>query len=598
MQEFIDVITARVLAAIEKTKGSATYVIAATDASDGLKNIADYACDGVDDDVQVQAALDALPSTGGTLQLVGSSFVFGATVSRLIDDVTIRGQGKTTQIDNDGAAFLFSVGRQSGWSFDKLSTDAGGIGLGFDEQADIRNCFKNGERIDNRKVAAVEYNNTVTSTSYQGTHDVAIQGDYAYCCCYQDDAFHVVDISDPENPSIAATLTDVGPARLDGIHDVVVDGQFAFVTCINRPSIVAIDISTPSAPAIVGELVDGTKLTAVHALSKRGDYIYAGGHSCNWFNVIDASTPASMSIIGSVSDATYLNYIRGTYPKGDYVYVMVRGSGYLTVIDVTTKAAPVIADSGNAHILIASTGGTDRSCNVRVKDGFAYCTTNAHDKLVVVDVRDVTNLAIVAELDIEDAYYITLAGNYAFVSRHQARYIYVVDITNPHAPYITYTFYASDQEFLSGMAIKDDYIYASPRDRADVCLVVSRLPAEPLEAKSKLIETTRDLAAAAGDVEYAGVGFTPKTIIAMAADTANVWANGFSDETRNNCCVYNAYGSRDHWPDTTYFLFLGPTSGHYQRCTVKDFTEDGFILTWARVGTPTGTINLMFLCSR
>lgn len=47
-------------------EGNGTFVVAASDASPGSKKRADYICDGTADDVEIQAALDALPAGGGT----------------------------------------------------------------------------------------------------------------------------------------------------------------------------------------------------------------------------------------------------------------------------------------------------------------------------------------------------------------------------------------------------------------------------------------------------------------------------------------------------------------------------------------------------
>lgn len=62
---------------------SATIVVAANDASDWSKAQADYLCDGTDDDVQIQAAIDAL-TTGRTwvetVKLIGN-FTLAATVA-------------------------------------------------------------------------------------------------------------------------------------------------------------------------------------------------------------------------------------------------------------------------------------------------------------------------------------------------------------------------------------------------------------------------------------------------------------------------------------------------------------------------------------
>jgi len=88
----------------------------------------DYTFDGVDDDVQLQAALDALPATGGRLVIVSAVQInLSNTVSRAIDNVIIEGAGDGTYFVNDGVTSIFSAGTQDGWVFRDFSTDAGGI---------------------------------------------------------------------------------------------------------------------------------------------------------------------------------------------------------------------------------------------------------------------------------------------------------------------------------------------------------------------------------------------------------------------------------------------------------------------------------------
>lgn len=72
----------------------ATLIVAA---SDSLSKIgAAYICDGTDDHVQIQAAIDALPSTGGKVLLLEGTFTLGATVTIAKNGVTLEGQGKGT----------------------------------------------------------------------------------------------------------------------------------------------------------------------------------------------------------------------------------------------------------------------------------------------------------------------------------------------------------------------------------------------------------------------------------------------------------------------------------------------------------------------
>ncbi len=87
----------------------------------------DYVCDGVSDDVQFQLAMDALPASGGQLIVLSGDYVFAATVARAIDGVTIVGTGEGSSITYDGVNPIFNCGAQSGWYFENLTLDAGGI---------------------------------------------------------------------------------------------------------------------------------------------------------------------------------------------------------------------------------------------------------------------------------------------------------------------------------------------------------------------------------------------------------------------------------------------------------------------------------------
>ncbi|MDN7013311.1 hypothetical protein FGW20_09695 [Methanoculleus sp. FWC-SCC3] len=51
-----------------------TIIVAASDSSAASKDGADYVCDGIDDQYEIQAAIDALPASGGTVQLTEGTF--------------------------------------------------------------------------------------------------------------------------------------------------------------------------------------------------------------------------------------------------------------------------------------------------------------------------------------------------------------------------------------------------------------------------------------------------------------------------------------------------------------------------------------------
>lgn len=56
-------------------------VVAAYNASEQAQAMADYVCDGVADNVEIQAAIDSLPASGGKVLLTEGSFLISGTVS-------------------------------------------------------------------------------------------------------------------------------------------------------------------------------------------------------------------------------------------------------------------------------------------------------------------------------------------------------------------------------------------------------------------------------------------------------------------------------------------------------------------------------------
>jgi len=80
------------------TTRGATFVIAAADAEHIAD--ADYICDGVADNVQIQQAIDALPASGGSIYLSDGTFTLAAGLTARMNGFTIRGAGIGVTIIN------------------------------------------------------------------------------------------------------------------------------------------------------------------------------------------------------------------------------------------------------------------------------------------------------------------------------------------------------------------------------------------------------------------------------------------------------------------------------------------------------------------
>ena len=155
----------------------------------GLSNVAyaaatpDYVCDGVDDNVQVQAALDDLPSTGGKLVIYGGNYSFSATVSRPINNITFEGSGKSTYLTYNASTPLISAGSQTGWVFRDIRTDAGWLTLAGDTVVvDCWNAgaltYVGGDSHSNRNIL-----DTITeafTTALKASYDAAVTNSHTH----------------------------------------------------------------------------------------------------------------------------------------------------------------------------------------------------------------------------------------------------------------------------------------------------------------------------------------------------------------------------------------------------------------------------------
>jgi len=89
---------------------TATLVVAASNSSSLAKKQADYVCDGTDDEAEINAAIDALSSSGGLVLLLEGTYYINNSISLADgdDNITITGQGCGTVLkipDNHSQTF-------------------------------------------------------------------------------------------------------------------------------------------------------------------------------------------------------------------------------------------------------------------------------------------------------------------------------------------------------------------------------------------------------------------------------------------------------------------------------------------------------------
>ena len=159
---------------------SAGLVVAASDASLQSKQGADYICDGVADEVQINAAMASLPSGGGSVVLTEGTFNITAPITAMKDGIVIQGQGPTTLITTPNGTnveyFILAYG--DAWTIRDLRIDgngdnqsSGGYGVFLGgTHGSVLNCY-----IDNTLDNAIAVSNSGVP---DGASDCVIEGNY------------------------------------------------------------------------------------------------------------------------------------------------------------------------------------------------------------------------------------------------------------------------------------------------------------------------------------------------------------------------------------------------------------------------------------
>jgi len=86
-----------------QANGGYTLRVAASNSSAQNKQGADYLCTGTNDEVQIQAAINALPATGGKVILEAGTYTLGAGLVIASNAIILEGEGNGTLIQFSGA---------------------------------------------------------------------------------------------------------------------------------------------------------------------------------------------------------------------------------------------------------------------------------------------------------------------------------------------------------------------------------------------------------------------------------------------------------------------------------------------------------------
>ena len=313
--------------------------------------------------------------------------------------------------------------------------------------------------IDVREAATIQDGSTV---QLDGPLDIGLfeaEGStYGVVSVSYDDLVHIVNITDPENPDIVASLGDTPSTYLNGASflDMFDRGgrTYAVVSGGADRAIQVVDVTDPESPQARGGLsTSDAKGLSVFWIAGHPYAVVMGSSSRDQLHIVNILDIDNLAVSGSIADtdATLFDnpLFANTFALYDRTYAVVSGSSYLDpgiqIIDVTDPANPTPVD----HLRYNATtkiGGI--RTDIFEAAGRTYVLTGSSRDfdpgIQAVDITDPDNLSPSGLLSLPSGLLPPLAKVYAAdVFKSDGRIwglvattegILIVDITDPANP--------------------------------------------------------------------------------------------------------------------------------------------------------------------
>jgi len=277
------------------------------------------------------------------------------------------------------------------------------------------------------------------NVTLNAVYDVVVDGNYAYLTSNANstDMVTVVDISDPNNPSIADSLLDDGTTVfLDWASEIIKDWNYLYVASQQSDAVQIIDASDPTnllAAAVVENSPTSNELNGARWLALNGDYLYVSAQSDRAIVTIDVSTPTLPVVVDTDVRDTELRGTRSLEIVWDYIFATSYNRDRLTSLDITDPANPVYTDSETNAAL-------DRAWFVAADTNYAYVSTHTNNSVEVLDISDPTNITYSNSIPDGGSFLfnnvrdLNLSGDTLFVTSNNDDAITAVDVSNPLTP--------------------------------------------------------------------------------------------------------------------------------------------------------------------
>jgi hypothetical protein len=111
--------------------------------------------------------------------------------------------------------------------------------------------------------------------------------------------------------------------------------------------------------------------------------------------------------------------------------------------------------------------------------------------------------------------------------------------------------------------------------------------------------TTRNTATASGTQAITGVGFQPSIVIFMhAQNNTPEWSIGWDNDSESASALYSNHNitAEGHIATDTWMIECIHSADNSYHSNISSMDADGFTINWLKNGSPTGTLQIRYLC--
>lgn len=243
---------------------------------------------------------------------------------------------------------------------------------------------------------------------------------FAYCAMNR--GFQILDITDPGSVTPVGGNPHIHPRELE------LSGNYVYVAAgtLEEPRFGVIDIQDPEDPIIIATL----DAVGYWPMAMSGDYVYIINPSWG-ISIIDVSEPNNPEVLGTYLDAARYHDI---FISGSYLYLSAGGSD-LQIVDISNPVEPALVTR-----YVSPLGGG--SWEVFVEQPYAYMKSGDGSIIEIVDISDPSNPSYMGHMDFAldiRGIFVEESLIYAFqYSGLDFAWTMIINAEDPENPYLEY----------------------------------------------------------------------------------------------------------------------------------------------------------------